>query len=176
MRTYIALSLAAALTLAGCTVIPPADPSRTPATYYPAPARAQTYAPQYTRPTAPPQAPDYASPSQARPQPEVNTLTWAALNQTVTVDGPRVTPLEVLEDSRCPMNARCVWAGQLRLRVRIESGTGGTVELTTGKPAHVADGTLELVGVQPDKMTGTGNHGAVALSEYRFGLRFMGGY
>src|SRR5699024_2605974 len=33
----------------------------------------------------------------------------AALGERVYVDGPRVTPLQVLEDSRCPMNARCVW-------------------------------------------------------------------
>ena len=37
----------------------------------------------------------------------------AALNQTADLGGGlRVRPLEVLEDSRCPQNARCVWAGR----------------------------------------------------------------
>ena len=42
----------------------------------------------------------------------------AKLGQTVNVGGPKVTPLAVLEDSRCPMEARCIWAGRVRLRDR----------------------------------------------------------
>lgn len=38
------------------------------------------------------------------------------LGQTADVCGPRVTPLRVVEDSRCPMNSRCVWAGRVALR------------------------------------------------------------
>lgn len=164
MRPPFTLALVAALGLAGCTVIPPADPARVPPVYAP-PAAGPAPIPAYTP------APPYAPPM---PEPTAS-LTYAALGQTVGVDGPRVTPLEVLEDSRCPMNARCVWAGLVRLRVRIESGTGGMVELTSGKPVSVADGTLELVEVRPDKVAGSGN-GAIKPADYRFGLRFMGGY
>jgi hypothetical protein len=184
MRTSIAFAAAAAFALAGCTVIPPADPSRMQGAYapqYPAASAPQPAPPPAEMPGPAPlpvytPAPDYTPPQAQIPAPEQGpALTYAALGQTVRVDGPRVTPLEVLEDSRCPMNARCVWAGQLRLRVRIESGTGGTIELTSGKPVNVADGTLELVKVRPDKVAGTGN-GAVKPADYRFGLRFMGGY
>lgn len=141
-----------------------------PATPLPAPMPGPAPVPVYTP------VPDYTPPPAELPAPERGpALTYAALGQTVRVDGPRVTPLEVLEDSRCPMNARCVWAGQVRLRVRIESGTGGTLELTSGKPVNVADGTLELVEVRPDKVAGSGN-AAVKPADYRFGLRFMGGY
>jgi hypothetical protein len=183
MRTPIALAALAACTLAGCTVIPPADPSRMQGSYTPQYPSAPSQAPQQPvqQPPAPmpgpapvpvyTPVPDYTPP----PVEQGPSLTYAALGQTVTVDGPRITPLEVLEDSRCPMNARCVWAGQLRLRVRIESGTGGTVELTSGKPVNVADGTLELVEVRPDKVAGSAN-GTVKPADYRFGLRFMGGY
>jgi len=189
MRIPLALALTGAA-LAGCTVIPPADPARMqpyppaypqasappppaapppsapPATSYPGPAVTPPYTP----------AQSYPPPSElpvATPEP---SLTYAALGQTVTVGGPRITPLAVLEDSRCPMNARCVWGGQVRLRVRIDSGRGGEVEVTSGKPVTVADGTLELVEVQPDKVAGGDNHGTVAQSAYRFGFRFMGGY
>lgn len=132
--------------------------------------------PAYT--PAPPYepAPAYPPAQELPAQPDAPALTYGALNQTVNVGGPRITPLTVLEDSRCPMNARCVWAGQVRLQVRIESGTGGVIELTSGKPVTVADGTLELVETRPDKMAGASNHGAVKPSEYRFGFRFMGGY
>lgn len=98
----------------------------------------------------------------------------AALGQTVAVDGPKVTPLAVLEDSRCPMNARCVWAGQVRLKVRVHLGAGDQIrELTSGKPVQVADGTLELVEVLPDRVAGEGQ--ALNPKDYRFGFRFMGG-
>ncbi|MCJ2186447.1 hypothetical protein [Novosphingobium beihaiensis] len=102
-------------------------------------------------------------------------LAYAALGQTVQVDGPQVTPLKVLEDSRCPANARCVWAGQVRLRIRVRTGSGHRdMEIISGKPVHIADGTLELAQVRPDKLTNR-NDGAIKPGDYRFGFRFMGG-
>ncbi|MDB5726229.1 MAG: hypothetical protein JWQ16_2983 [Novosphingobium sp.] len=96
----------------------------------------------------------------------------AGLGETVGVDGPRVTPLEVLEDSRCPMNARCVWAGQVRLKVRVHLGAGDVErELTSNKLVPVADGTLELVEVRPDRVAGE----TLDPKNYRFGFKFMGG-
>jgi hypothetical protein len=101
-------------------------------------------------------------------------LSRAALGQTVAVGGPKVTPLALVEDSRCPMNARCVWAGRVRVQVRIDLGRGSERrELTQGTPIPVADGTLELVEVQPDKPDASQE--AIAPAAYRFGLRFMGG-
>ena len=83
--------------------------------------------------------------------------TWLRLGQTATVDGPRVTPLSVLEDSRCPINARCVWAGRVRLSIRVTLGDGPhLMEIETIKPLQVADGTLELVDVQPGQEVGEG--------------------
>jgi hypothetical protein len=99
-------------------------------------------------------------------------LAWAKLGQKVYADGPQVTPLEVLEDSRCPADVQCVWAGQVRIRATIHLGSGDTsAELTSGKPIPVADGTLELVEVKP----ATNSKAAIAPGDYRFGFRFMGG-
>jgi hypothetical protein len=101
-------------------------------------------------------------------------ISRAALGETVAVDGPKITPLEVLEDSRCPMNARCVWAGQVRLKVRVHLGAGDQErELTSNKPVQIADGSLELVEVRPDRVAGEGQ--ALDPKDYRFGFRFMGG-
>ena len=47
----------------------------------------------------------------------------AGLDERIYVDGPYVTPLEVIEDSRCPINARCVWAGRTRLSVKSDLGS-----------------------------------------------------
>jgi hypothetical protein len=72
------------------------------------------------------------------------------------------------------MNARCVWAGQVRLKVRVHLGAGDReLELTSHKPAPVADGTLELVEVRPDRVAGEGR--TLDPKDYRFGFRFMGG-
>ena len=99
-----------------------------------------------------------------------------ALGQRAYVDGPLVQPVAVLEDSRCPMNARCVWAGQVRLSLRIGGRGDERVEITSGKPLRIADGTLELVEVRPDKVAGGNRGGAIDSSAYRFGFRFRGGY
>lgn len=96
----------------------------------------------------------------------------AKLGQRVFVDGPYVTPLAVLEDSRCPMNARCVWAGRTRLSVKIDLGSRSeTREIGSDKPIQVADGTLALVEVQPDKVAGK----ETRRRKYRFGFSFRGG-
>ena len=91
--------------------------------------------------------------------------------------GPlRITPLKVLEDSRCPVNARCVWAGQVRLRIRTQQADSATTfEIISGKPLTLAGGTLELREVHPDKIAGR-NRGAVNSSDYRFGFGFISGF
>lgn len=82
-----------------------------------------------------------------------------ALGQGVRVGELTVTPIRVAEDSRCPINARCVWAGRLIVETRIEGrtsagtwrdsaniqlgetyGTHGTViALVSGEPGKTAD-------------------------------------
>ena len=98
--------------------------------------------------------------------------TMARFGQTVRVGGPRVTPLRLLSDSRCPMEARCVWAGQVRISARIDLGRRSELrEITLNQPEQVADGTLELVEVMPPSSL---QH-PLTLRDYRFGFRFAGG-
>ena len=106
------------------------------------------------------------------PEPE-DGIARAGLNERVYVGGPWVTPLAVLEDSRCPMNARCIWAGTTRLSVRIELGSRSeTREIASDAPIQVADGQLALVEVQPDLMAGEQPD---PQKPYRFGFTFAGG-
>jgi len=156
MKIRASLAIVVVAGLAGCTVIPAEAPPPAP---HPAPA--------LPSPVPPPQVP---------PPPANAPLTFAALHETVSVDGLKVTPKEVLEDSRCPMNARCIWAGQVRLRISVHIGLRRkSMEITSGEPIQVADGSLELVEVRPDKVT-TVNAGAIDPADYRFGFRFMGGF
>ncbi len=77
----------------------------------------------------------------------------AAIGQTADLGGGlRVRPLEVLEDSRCPQNARCVWAGRLRLRVAVEGA--GEHELTLAEAGLDTErGSFALVAVTPGPWT-----------------------
>ncbi len=48
----------------------------------------------------------------------------AGINETVNALDVSITPLQVLEDSRCAVDVQCVWAGTVRVRVRLVSGLG----------------------------------------------------
>lgn len=106
------------------------------------------------------------------PSPSKDGLAYTRLGQETYVDGPKVTPLAVLEDSRCPKGVQCVWAGRVRISTRIVLGSGSqTRELTLGQPQQVADGSLELVEVSPSPIKGR----TIDPQDYRFRFRFMGG-
>ena len=97
-----------------------------------------------------------------------------ALGQKAYVDGPLVQPVEVLEDSRCPINARCVWAGRVRVKMVWIRGNGEKqpFEVTLGESTPLADGAIRLEAVRPEKTAGS----TISPRDYRFSLRFDGGY
>ena len=71
------------------------------------------------------------------------------------LNGLSITPLELVEDSRCPINARCVWAGRLILRTGFSaSGPRETRDFTLGTAQAVPGGTLTLVAAEPAKLAG----------------------
>ncbi|MFM5885161.1 MAG: hypothetical protein ACKOQ3_07540 [Novosphingobium sp.] len=99
-------------------------------------------------------------------------ITRLRIDESGTVGGPKVTPLKVLEDSRCPVGTQCVWAGRVRVSVRIETGPGSeTREMALGEAQPVADGSLTLVEVLPEKKANQTTYP----DEYRFGFKFAGG-
>ena len=99
-------------------------------------------------------------------------ITRARFGEAVRVDGPQVTPLKLLEDSRCPEGVQCIWAGQVRISAILTLGSRvKNVEMTQGEPIPVADGTLELVEVMPRRQANV----TLYPDDYRFGFRFSGG-
>jgi hypothetical protein len=92
----------------------------------------------------------------------------AGLNQRADLGGGLVvTPLEVLEDSRCPQNARCVWAGRLRLRVNVE-GVGAREIILDEAAVETPRGSFALVAALPGPWT---DWPEGAMPAYRFGFR-----
>jgi hypothetical protein len=96
-----------------------------------------------------------------------------ALGQRAYADGPIIQQVEVLEDSRCPMNARCVWAGRVRVKMLWIRGNGEKqpFEVTLGESTPLADGSITLESVRPNKMTNV----ELKPKDYRFSFRFAGG-
>ena len=87
------------------------------------------------------------------------------------VDGIRVRPIELLEDSRCPALVRCVWAGQIRLLVEVMRGDGlrQQRELILGQPQQISWGTLTLSHAEPPKAV----PGTIDPAAYRFTFTFV---
>ncbi len=92
----------------------------------------------------------------------------AGIGQSADLGGGLIVrPLEVLEDSRCPQNARCVWAGRLRLRVAVEGA--GEREVTAAEEAvPTPRGSFRLVAISPGPWTDWPQEQRPA---YRFGFR-----
>ena len=81
---------------------------------------------------------------QATPPPASTPNVSARLGETVRLGALTITPLQVVEDSRCPAGVQCVWAGRLRLNLRLDVDT---VELELNGPC--APGSVGLTAVQP---------------------------
>lgn len=56
----------------------------------------------------------------------------AQIGETAQLGNVSVRPIAVVEDSRCPIDVTCVWAGRLTVRVAI-SGVEGTPDMEMGR-------------------------------------------
>lgn len=78
--------------------------------------------------------------------------------QSVQIGDLTATPIAVVEDSRCPVNARCVWAGRLIVRTRIDglaaSGRWRDIaELHLGESYGTHGRIIALVSGEPGRTT-----------------------
>lgn len=90
-----------------------------------------------------------------------------ALGHPVAVADVVLTPMRVTEDSRCPINARCVWAGRITVETRVDGpGWRETLPMTLGEPAGTRGHVLSLVSAEPGRMAGAGQTQPL---DYRFG-------
>lgn len=179
-----ALSLMAALVaLSACRIIPespgagPSRPVEAPPPPEPEPRGLDPHTlPPQPQPEGPPPTDFYTPQPPAASPPSAPydgpPLAYTRIGETIYVDGPKVTPLALLEDSRCAQGTQCVWAGRLRVRVRVHLGSGPReIDMTLGQPVQVADGQLDLLDALPHPVGGK----KPAPLAYQFGFRFMGG-
>ena len=91
--------------------------------------------------------------------------TAIGLGKAVWAGDVILTPQAVTEDSRCPVDATCVWAGELTVTTRITATHWAqTAQLTLGEPYEVMGRTFVLASATPDKRS----EGAIASADYRF--------
>lgn len=121
--------------------------------------------------TAPPPGPPAML---SLPQPQSSATVTVPLGGKAMLNGMTLVPQRIVEDSRCPVDVQCVWAGRLVVETVILL-RGGSEELRlnleTGKAFAVAGGQLTLLDAQPAKLAGE----PVPPSAYRFTLRFERG-
>jgi hypothetical protein len=81
----------------------------------------------------------------------------AGLGQAATVGGATIRPIQVIEDSRCPVDAVCVWAGRLILLAEVDYRGGSETfrgNLTLGEPLRVGLEAVTLVAAEPAPLAG----------------------
>jgi hypothetical protein len=104
--------------------------------------------------------------------PPANAGPIAGLGETAFTNGLKVRPITIVEDSRCPINAVCVWAGRLVIRSEVRGGSWQKIlDLELGKAQPVADGALTLISAEPSKLAGAQTDPRA----YRFTFDFQGG-
>lgn len=74
----------------------------------------------------------------------------AGYDEKVQIGALSVTPLDMIEDSRCPKDVQCIWAGRVRLKIALYDGeqTSEPV-LTMGTPLATSRGMLTLTQATP---------------------------
>ena len=77
----------------------------------------------------------------------------------------KVTPNEVLEDSRCPVDVTCIQAGTVRLSATLESGLGRTQQIfKLNTPITTEAEEVTLIKVLPEKYSNK----VIELKDYQF--------
>lgn len=107
-----------------------------------------TYATKTQKPVPAPITPAETIPEKDNEQLE------AKINQTISAFGIQITPLEVLEDSRCPADVQCIQAGTVRLKMLLKSGENEiNATFTLNEPVSTDTATVTLVNVEPGKIS-----------------------
>ena len=91
----------------------------------------------------------------------------AKINKPASGLGVTIAPMEVVEDSRCPVdeNIRCIQAGTVRVSAKITSGLGkGEIIFKLNTPITTEAERVELIQVLPDARAEV----PIVINEYRF--------
>ena len=91
------------------------------------------------------------------------TLATVGFGQRTKGLAAEITPLEVVEDSRCPVDVVCIQAGTVRIKASVDTYP---LDFTfiLGKPLETDTAMITLTAVTPTKHAGV----EIKASDYRF--------
>ncbi|PZO55159.1 MAG: hypothetical protein DCF16_03820 [Alphaproteobacteria bacterium] len=97
-------------------------------------------------------------------------IVTAEIGQTADLGGGlTVRPLAIIEDSRCPQNVQCLWAGRMRIRAMV---SGIDTELTLGEGYfQSARGVVQFEVASPGAWAEWPREELGPRPAYRFGFR-----
>ena len=77
-----------------------------------------------------------------------------SVGETKEINGLRITLNEIVEDSRCPSDVQCIWAGRLVANVTLKSDTKEqTLDLASDAAPKAFDTFLvSIAGISPEKL------------------------
>jgi hypothetical protein len=79
----------------------------------------------------------------------------ARIGQEVSGLGVRIIPMELLEDSRCPVDVVCIQAGTVRVRALLIGGLGeANQEFRLNQPITTETEEITLIQVMPQPLAG----------------------
>ncbi|MDB5254050.1 MAG: hypothetical protein JWL80_116 [Parcubacteria group bacterium] len=77
------------------------------------------------------------------------------LGQKANFGSISITPLKVVEDSRCPIGVQCIQAGTVRVSLLIQTGsTSNTVQIALNRSAAAGGWKVLFIDANPDKVAG----------------------
>jgi hypothetical protein len=89
------------------------------------------------------------------------------IGETATYEGLKISLLSIEEDSRCPLDVQCIWAGVLRIRLETVSGMGTSTDvLSVGERITTEAHEITFISAFPDKSS------AAAIAEAEYELTF----
>ena len=94
--------------------------------------------------------------------------TTIGIGEAGSYRGITITPLSVVEDSRCPLGVQCIQAGTVRVNVesKFDNGTKRQDIIKLGESANVGTFAVSLMSVGPIAKAGT----QIDAEDYEFGF------
>jgi hypothetical protein len=89
-----------------------------------------------------------------KPKPETATEGSVGVGETKNINGVSVTLNKIVEDSRCPSDVQCIWAGRLVANVTLETGGNTeTLDLASDTPKAFGTFLVSITNISPEKLS-----------------------
>lgn len=91
---------------------------------------------------------------QAKPQTNQQLKLTVNQQKTVTKDRLKIKFISVVEDSRCPTDTNCIWAGNAKVQIKVSNSKGAskTFELNMNLEPNIvsfADYEIKIINLTP---------------------------